>query len=613
MAVPPLTPNSERDRADARQRSGDAAAPPSAARRADPGSTAPRPRTRDLLRYARSRARARRSRAQRAARRARRRADGHAPGRRERHPARRRSTPYSRATRRISIAFPTRRCERRSSCGSRGDRSQPHSKWSSRARRGCCARTTTRSASRSKPGNCGRRAGRVPVCTIALRSQHGDPGYPAQLALELLDALPLRTSRGHPVERARGLLLGDGARSRKAEVVEIAADATLEELIVAVAANCLRQISENEEAGRARRRSRRRAPTARRRAPPALCTQVLRSGAAGATAQRVARVALPGSAARSVLLAISTCSRRAAGSDRRSPRARTMRRSRASTTKLARTSRRQLRAGARGARDRQRFTRLVLEIQRWLARCAWREQPLSAESASLFLPARDSRRGVSNAAPQGAQARASPGDGAAGDPPPTARQAEEAALRRRVLSAACSRARRRSATRAASRALQDALGAANDAVVAERVAAEIAANDSAAAPTRLRRRLPRAARPARAAKSPRSPPGNASKTSAASGRSDEQAMTTAPVAGHAPSARSLRCGCSPTRSLRSRRLDRSARRTRRVHHHLLACSAHEDRTRRLSRVRARAPSSARSPASPVDRGRRGATRRDSAP
>ena len=43
----------------------------------------------------------------------------------------------------------------------------------------------------------------------------------------------------------------------------------------------------------------------------------------------------------------------------------------------------------RAALRSERFPRLVLEIRRWLARCAWREQPLSAASASLFLPARD--------------------------------------------------------------------------------------------------------------------------------------------------------------------------------------------------------------------------------
>jgi len=90
--------------------------------------------------------------------------------------------------------------------------------------------------------------GPVPVCTLALTARAGDPGYPAQLALELLEALPLRPAAAHPAERARGLLLGDGARPRKADAVEVSPDATLEDLLVDVVSSCLRQIGDNETA-----------------------------------------------------------------------------------------------------------------------------------------------------------------------------------------------------------------------------------------------------------------------------------------------------------------------------------------------------------------------------
>ena len=90
--------------------------------------------------------------------------------------------------------------------------------------------------------------GPVPVCTLALTARAGDPGYPAQLALELLEALPLRPAAAHPAERARGLLLGDGARPRKADAVEVSPDATLEDLLVYVVSSCLRQIGDNETA-----------------------------------------------------------------------------------------------------------------------------------------------------------------------------------------------------------------------------------------------------------------------------------------------------------------------------------------------------------------------------
>lgn len=44
---------------------------------------------------------------------------------------------------------------------------------------------------------------------------------------------------------------------------------------------------------------------------------------------------------------------------------------------------------SRNALRSNRYPRLLLEVRHWLARCAWRGQPLSAASPSLFLPARD--------------------------------------------------------------------------------------------------------------------------------------------------------------------------------------------------------------------------------
>ncbi len=121
-----------------------------------------------------------------------------------------------------------------------------------------------------------------------------------------------------------------------------------------------------------------------------------------------------------------------------------------------------------------RYPRLLLEVRRWLARCAWREQPLSAASASLFLPARDyaalrlerRHRKACKLARQLATA------------PPERRHQLRIRLKKLRYAAefASSLFPGKKADRYARRlaALQDALGLANDAVVAERVAGQLA-------------------------------------------------------------------------------------------------------------------------------------------
>ncbi|RIL02347.1 MAG: hypothetical protein DCC71_16490, partial [Proteobacteria bacterium] len=90
--------------------------------------------------------------------------------------------------------------------------------------------------------------GPAAICTIAIASRGGEPGYAEQLALELLDALPLRPNAAHPAACARALLLGEAAQPRRAEPIAVPPDATVEALLVAVVESCLRQITANEEA-----------------------------------------------------------------------------------------------------------------------------------------------------------------------------------------------------------------------------------------------------------------------------------------------------------------------------------------------------------------------------
>jgi len=214
--------------------------------------------------------------------------------------------------------------------------------------------------------------GPVSICTLALTARAGDPGYPAQLALELLEAVPLRADAAHPAERARGLLLGDGARPRKADAVEVSPDATLEDLLVAVVSSCLRQIGDNGAAavlgvdpegvhqlrvGARRLRSTLAffGPVLPERQRMALREPLVWLGAALGPAL----CARPGDV---VLTHLDD---------------------------EVRTQRAAHHEQVREALHSDRYPRLLLEVRRWLARCAWRDHPLSAASASLFLPARD--------------------------------------------------------------------------------------------------------------------------------------------------------------------------------------------------------------------------------
>ena len=313
--------------------------------------------------------------------------------------------------------------------------------------------------------------GPVPVCTLALTAQRGDPGYPAQLALELLDALPLRTSAAHPAERARGLLLGDGARPHKAEAVAVAPDATLEDLLVAVVSSCLRQIGENEAAavlgvdpegvhqmrvGMRRLRSALKffAPVLPERQRNALRESLAWLGTSLGPARDLdvfaAEWLAPALAARADDAALARFD---------------------DEVRAQRIARYQQ---VRDALQSARFPRLVLEIRRWLARSAWRDQALSAASASLFLPARDFASLRLGRWHRKARKLARHLETA----PPEARHQLRVRLKELryasefVAGLFPGKKAQRYARRLA--APQDALGVLNDAAVAERVAGELA-------------------------------------------------------------------------------------------------------------------------------------------
>ena len=89
---------------------------------------------------------------------------------------------------------------------------------------------------------------RAPVCELELEVEKGDPAWLYDLALELAETIDLRVEPRDKAERGWALYTGECPKPRKAERVELAADATLGRALAAVAGSCLQQILANEAA-----------------------------------------------------------------------------------------------------------------------------------------------------------------------------------------------------------------------------------------------------------------------------------------------------------------------------------------------------------------------------
>jgi CHAD domain-containing protein len=319
--------------------------------------------------------------------------------------------------------------------------------------------------------------GLAPVCSLALDTRAGDPAYVVQLALELLDALPLRADVQHPAASARAMLLGESARPRKAEPVEVAADATLEALLVACVDACLRQIVANE-------------------APAAL----------GADSEGVHQMRVGLRRLRSLLSFFAPVLPARQRSGLRSllrPLASALGPARdldvfaeewlapalaarpddaglATLDAHVRVLRKEQAEVVRHALESVHFPRLVLEIRHWVASHAWREQVLSADSAALFAPARDfAARRLERRHRKTRRALRGVGNASAAQRHALRIEAKQLRYAAELTASLFSGRRARRYVRRLA-ALQDALGVANDAVVAERLAFEIAGPDPAA-------------------------------------------------------------------------------------------------------------------------------------
>lgn len=227
--------------------------------------------------------------------------------------------------------------------------------------------------------------GTLPICDVEIAGRGGDPGRPHRLALELLDDVALRPMPRSVAERAAERITGRGPPARKARPVEVAEDATLEELLAAAAEGCLAQVVENEPAASLgldpEGVHQLRVGARRLRSALGFFAPVLPPRARAALRDELRWLAGALGPARDLdVLATELLDPLLA--------------QRPDDPALARL--REAAADARGeahARVREalagpRWPRLALETGGWIARRAWREQGLSQASAQLFLPAR---------------------------------------------------------------------------------------------------------------------------------------------------------------------------------------------------------------------------------
>ncbi len=227
--------------------------------------------------------------------------------------------------------------------------------------------------------------GAEPIRELELELVHGDPIELYDLGLELAADLPLRLSTQSKAERGFASLLGLTPAPSRARRVELDADATLDDALAAIFAECLRQITANLE------------PAAEGADPEGVhqlrvATRRLRSALSLLRAQLPAEL---GRELRDELRGLASALGPARDLD--VFLAETLEPILAlqpaeAHLKRLRDAALEARADAydrvREAVTSPRTTRLLLRLGRTLSSRAWRDQPLSPESARLFSPAR---------------------------------------------------------------------------------------------------------------------------------------------------------------------------------------------------------------------------------
>jgi inorganic triphosphatase YgiF len=222
------------------------------------------------------------------------------------------------------------------------------------------------------------------ICELELEIRRGSPAFAFDLALELLGSLELRASRESKAAQGYALLTGERPRPRKARRLGLNHDSPLHEALAAIVTDCLAQIRANEapasEGVDPEGVHQLRIGVRRLRSALRLFKPLLPRPQVEALNGELRWLAWELAPARDLDVFVDELIGPLASSHQDDPALKTLR-------DEARALRAEARRRVREALASPRYTRLVLNLGHWLARAAWTEQPLSEQSARLFLPA----------------------------------------------------------------------------------------------------------------------------------------------------------------------------------------------------------------------------------
>jgi inorganic triphosphatase YgiF len=224
-----------------------------------------------------------------------------------------------------------------------------------------------------------------PLCEVELELREGDPGALYDVALALLDAVPLRISTVSKADLGYACLTGTPPPPRKAEPPELDPGATLDDAIAATLETCLGHVLANQAPAHLGRDvegvHQMRVGVRRLRSALRLFRPVLPAAALRPLEAELRWLGRELGAVRDldvfVLELLGPISTRRPG-DKGLER----------LSEAAQALRAERHEQLRRALDSPRATRFVLELGRFVARREWRSQPLDEASARLFAPAR---------------------------------------------------------------------------------------------------------------------------------------------------------------------------------------------------------------------------------
>jgi inorganic triphosphatase YgiF len=230
------------------------------------------------------------------------------------------------------------------------------------------------------------RRGNEPICEVELELERGEPAALYELALALHEDIPLRLAPRSKAERGYARLTGIRPAPRKARRLALSSDATLEDLLAEGMREALDHIVSNEviarEAVDPEGVHQMRVGLRRLRSALALLRPMLPAEAVASFQTELRWLTSELGVARDLDVfleeTLEPLQQRFAQDG---------------ALKRLRDEARELRAESyghlRAALDSPRYSHAMLLLGHWLARCGWREQPLSADSARLFVPARE--------------------------------------------------------------------------------------------------------------------------------------------------------------------------------------------------------------------------------